>query len=57
MILARAAGWPLSVAYPLYAAMRDALVPILWLNGWLGSDFVWRGTPISSAAASEVGRT
>ena len=45
MLLARAAGWPLTFAYPLYAAMRDLMLPLLWINGWLGSDFVWRGKP------------
>jgi ceramide glucosyltransferase len=57
MLLARVAGWPLTVAYPLYAATRDMLLPILWINGWLGSDFVWRGNPMSSVTPGEVHRT
>jgi ceramide glucosyltransferase len=54
MILARLAGWPLTLAYPLYAATRDLMLPLLWINGWLGSDFVWRGNPMSSVASEEA---
>jgi ceramide glucosyltransferase len=57
MILARVAGWPLSVAYPVYAITRDLLLPLLWVNGWLGSNFVWRGNPMSSVQPSEAPRT
>ena len=57
MVLARVAGWPLSVAYPLYAITRDLMMPVLWINGWLGSDFVWRGNPMSSVASSEATHT
>jgi ceramide glucosyltransferase len=51
--LARAAGWPLSWAYPLHARVRDLALPALWVTGWRGSDFVWRGNAVSSVAASE----
>jgi ceramide glucosyltransferase len=51
--LARTAGWPLSWAYPLQAAVRDLALPALWVTGWLGYDFVWRGNTVSSVAASE----
>lgn len=54
MILARMAGWPLTLTYPLYAATRDLLLPVLWINGWLGSDFVWRGNPMSSVVSGEA---
>ena len=53
MKLARAAGWPLSGLYPLHALVRDLALPALWVSGWLGSDFVWRGTAMSSVTASE----
>jgi ceramide glucosyltransferase len=42
-VLAWAAGWHLSVRSPLAWAVRDLLLPAIWLNGWLGSAFVWRG--------------
>jgi ceramide glucosyltransferase len=41
--LARAAGWHLSVRSPLAFLLRDILLPLLWIGGWLGRDFVWRG--------------
>jgi ceramide glucosyltransferase len=57
MLLARAAGWPVSRSYPIYAATRDLMLPILWVCGWLGSDFVWRGNAMSSATPGEAHRT
>jgi len=51
--LARAADWPLSWAYPFHAIIRDLTLPALWVTGWLGSDFVWRGNAMSSIGASE----
>jgi ceramide glucosyltransferase len=57
MLLARAAGWPLTLSYPLYAMTRDLMLPVLWINGWLGSDFVWRGNPMSSVVSGETRRT
>ena len=51
MWLARVAGWPLSISYPIYAITRDLLLPVLWVNGWLGSNFVWRGNPMSSVTS------
>ena len=47
MLLAAAAGWHLPIAYPLHAALRDALLPVLWVNGWRGRGFVWRGNAMS----------
>ncbi len=29
--------------------LRDALLPILWLEGWAGNTFVWRGNAMSVA--------
>jgi ceramide glucosyltransferase len=51
--LARVAGWPLSRAYPLHAVVRDLILPGLWVSGWLGSDFVWRGNAMSSVTAGD----
>jgi ceramide glucosyltransferase len=47
MLLARVAGWPLSLAYPVYAATRDLMLPVLWLAGWRERGFNWRGHTIS----------
>jgi ceramide glucosyltransferase len=51
--LARVASWPLTWAYPFYALVRDLTLPALWVTGWLGSDFVWRGNAVSSVSAGE----
>jgi ceramide glucosyltransferase len=52
--LARAAGWHLSLKSPAAWMLRDALLPLLWLGGWLGRGFVWRGNemrPLESRGA------
>jgi ceramide glucosyltransferase len=53
-VLAWAAGWHLTARSPLAWALRDALLPAIWFNGWLGSAFVWRGNqmrPVESRGA------
>jgi ceramide glucosyltransferase len=47
MLLAAACGWHLPLAYPLHAALRDLLLPVLWVSGWRGRGFVWRGNAMS----------
>jgi ceramide glucosyltransferase len=27
--------------------LRDLLFPIVWIDGWLGDDFVWLGNSMS----------
>lgn len=44
--LARSAGWPCSAASILALMVRDVMLPVLWVSGWTGSRFVWRGTPM-----------
>jgi ceramide glucosyltransferase len=41
--LAHAAGWHLTVRSPLAWMLRDILLPLVWIGGWLGRGFVWRG--------------
>jgi ceramide glucosyltransferase len=53
MALAQAAGWHLSALSPLIAVLRDLLLPWLWLDGLLGTDFVWRGNAMSIAEDAE----
>ena len=45
--LALAAGWHVSPLSPLHAALRDLLLPWIWLDGLTGTDFVWRGNAMS----------
>jgi hypothetical protein len=30
--------------------VRDLLLPALWIDAWVGKDFVWRGHQMSIAA-------
>jgi ceramide glucosyltransferase len=41
--LAGMAGWHLTVRSPLAWILRDILLPPVWIGGWLGRSFVWRG--------------
>ena len=54
VLLCRAAGWPLSWRTPVLAVMRDGLLPILWIAGWLGNDFVWRGNQMQALEVPEI---
>jgi len=36
--------------YALQALLRDLLLPALWFDAWVGTDFVWRGNQMSIAA-------
>lgn len=53
-LLARAAGWHLSALSPLSWIARDLLLPVLWLEGWSGDTFVWRGNDMSVAKGREM---
>ena len=46
--LAAAAGWPLAWSSPAAWMARDALLPALWLSGWMNARFVWRGNVMSA---------
>jgi ceramide glucosyltransferase len=46
--LAAAAGWPLAWSSPAAWMARDALLPVLWLSGWMNARFVWRGNVMSA---------
>jgi len=46
-LLARAAGWRLSVwSLPAWI-LRDLALPWLWAQAWASDDFVWRGNAMS----------
>jgi len=44
--LARRAGWHWSIRMPLAFLLRDLLLPLLWADAWVGSNFIWRGTEL-----------
>jgi len=45
-VLARASGWQLSWLSPVAWIVRDALLPALWVQAWLGDGFEWRGNDV-----------
>lgn len=59
-VLAKAAGWHLSLASPLAWMVRDVVLPAIWLKGWIGDGFTWRGNDMTVAdagvAAGEQGQ-
>jgi ceramide glucosyltransferase len=48
-LLAWAAGWHLTARSPLAWAVRDLLLPAIWLNGLFGTAFTWRGNQMRVA--------
>jgi ceramide glucosyltransferase len=55
-VLARCAGWHWSIRMPLACLLRDTLLPLLWIDAWLGSSFTWRGTEMRPREAVELSR-
>lgn len=53
-LLAYACGWPLSLRSPFIWMFRDLLLPLLWIDGWRGSGFVWRGNHMPLAQSREA---
>ena len=51
-LLARAAGWHLSLWSPLAWALRDALLPLVWAHAWLSHGYAWRGNEITTAESN-----
>jgi ceramide glucosyltransferase len=43
LILAARFGWPVSPRIALMMFVRDLSLPALWIAGWTGNTFVWRG--------------
>jgi ceramide glucosyltransferase len=52
--LARCAGWHWSLRMALACLLRDMLLPLLWIDAWLGSSFTWRGTEMRPSEAVEL---
>jgi len=51
-LLAWAAGWHLRLWSPFAWALRDALLPLVWMHAWLSEGYAWRGNEISIAQQS-----
>jgi ceramide glucosyltransferase len=54
-LLARGAGWQLSLVSPAAWLVRDVMLPVVWLKGWIGDGFTWRGNDMT-VAEPEQGR-
>ncbi|MEJ0013244.1 MAG: ceramide glucosyltransferase [Bauldia sp.] len=60
LLLASRMGWPISPRIALMMFVRDLALPALWVAGWTGNTFVWRGNAMDmktsqlAAAAPEV---
>ncbi|MGP0090752.1 MAG: ceramide glucosyltransferase [Xanthobacteraceae bacterium] len=52
-MLAYGARWRLGLLSPLAWIARDLLLPVLWVQGWAGSDFVWRGNEMDVTKSRE----
>jgi ceramide glucosyltransferase len=52
--LSYAAGWHLGWRSPLAWLLRDLLLPLLWILGWLGTGVVWRGHHISTVESESA---
>lgn len=48
--LARGAGWHLGRWSLPAMLLRDLLIPVLYVQGWVGNGFVWRGNTMRLAA-------
>lgn len=53
-LLARLAGWRLTWRSPLAWALRDLMLPFLFVNAWLANDFVWRGNEMDVTESKQV---
>jgi ceramide glucosyltransferase len=56
-VLARAGGWHISTWSPAAWLVRDLALPILWLQGFAGNRFTWRGTNMTVADTHPVSQS
>ena len=53
-VLARAAGWPLSLRSPLAWLARDAMIPAIWALAWFRNHYRWRGNAVDMNIESDA---
>ncbi len=51
-LLAHTAGWQLNWRSPFLWFARDCLLPVLWIEGWRGDSFSWRGNTMTVAGST-----
>uniref|UniRef100_UPI0027380ABB glycosyltransferase n=1 Tax=Beijerinckia sp. L45 TaxID=1641855 RepID=UPI0027380ABB len=47
MAMAAVCRWPLTWQTPIALALRDGLMPAIWIGGLTGSSFTWKGTAMT----------
>ncbi len=52
-VLARASSWHVSWVSPAAWFVRDVMLPVIWLKGWIGDGFNWRGNDMTVAEAEQ----
>jgi ceramide glucosyltransferase len=45
--------WPTSLVSPVSYLLRDVIFAAIWIDGWLGDDFVWLGNSMTVREASD----
>jgi ceramide glucosyltransferase len=45
-------GWPVSLRIVVFMVLRDLILPALWLAGWTGNRFTWRGNVMDIKGAA-----
>ena len=53
ILLSYRVGWYLSWTSPFAMLLRDILHLMVWIDGWLSNDFVWRGNAMSVSDENE----
>jgi ceramide glucosyltransferase len=53
LALVAAAGFPWSWRAPFAFALRDATLPIMWIEAWLYDDFTWHGQKMTVGEPGE----
>jgi ceramide glucosyltransferase len=51
-LLALVLGWHWNLRSPFMCFLRDLILPVLWLEGWRGRNFQWRGNAMVAAPNS-----
>ena len=51
LVLGARMGWPISVRIAAMFFVRDLALPALWIAGWTGNTFVWRGNAMDVRTA------
>lgn len=53
LLLAQRMGWPISARIAILLLVRDLALPALWVAGWTGNTFVWRGNAMDIKSAEK----